>query len=122
MRLSWCNVRECVIDTPKPFAEHAVKAVKSITSLYIPSEDVLMESDDIETSLRIKDTLQIHMIKWFFDEQNVPYLQFFKTATDGKPFFTKFYGKGAWGYQKIAVGDNHCGSCLGDYERTKEWL
>ena len=43
-------------------------------------------------------------------------------ATDEKPFFTKFCGKGACGRQKIAVNDNHCGSCLGDYEATEEWL
>ena len=30
--------------------------------------------------------------------------------------------KGACGHQKIAADDNHCGSCLGDYEATKEWL
>ena len=39
-----------------------------------------------------------------------------------KSFFTQFYGEGAWGHQKIAVDDNHCGSCLGDYEPTDEYL
>ena len=61
-----------VIDIPKPFAEHADKAIKGITSLYVPAEDVLMEPDNINASLRIKDTLQIHMTKQFFDDQNVP--------------------------------------------------
>ena len=83
-----------VTDTPKPFAEHAEKAVKGITSLYLPAEDVLIEPKDIEASPRIKDTLQIHMIKWFFYEQNVPYLQFLKMATNEKRFFTQFYGEG----------------------------
>ena len=67
--------------------KHADRAVKGITSLYLPAEDVLIEPDDIEASQRIKDTLQIHMIKRFFDEQNVPYLQFFEMATDEKSFF-----------------------------------
>ena len=102
--------RKCVIDTPKPFAEHADKAVKGITSLYLPAEDVLIEPDDIEVSPAIKDTLQIHMIKRFFDEQNVPYLPFFKMATEEKPFFTQFYEGAACGRQKIAADDNHCGS------------
>ena len=57
--------------------------------VYLPA-DVLIEPDDIEASPRIKVTLQIHMIKWFFDEQ------FFKMATDGKPFFTQFYGEGRY--------------------------
>ena len=78
---------KCVIDIPKPFAKYADKAVKGITSLYLTAQDVLIEPDDIEASPRIKDTLQIHMIKRFFDEQNAPYLQFFKMATDEKPFY-----------------------------------
>ena len=49
----------CVIDTPKQFAEHPDKAVKSITSLYLPAEDVLIELDDIEASLRIEGTFEI---------------------------------------------------------------
>ena len=71
-----------VIDTPKPLAEHADKAVKVITFLYLPAKDVL-----------VKDTLRIHMIKRFFNERNISYLQFFKMATDEKSFFTQFYGK-----------------------------
>ena len=113
---------KCVIDTPKPFAEHADKAVKGTTSLYLLAEDVLIESDDIEASSRIKNTLQIHIITRFFDEQNILYWQFFKMATNGKPFFTQFYGEGACGHQKIPVDDNFCGSCLGDYEPFEEWL
>ena len=84
-----------VTDTPKPFVEHADKVVKDITPLYRPAEDVFIEPDDIEASPRIKDTLQIHMIKRFFDEQNVPYLQFFKRDTNKNPFFTQFHGEGA---------------------------
>ena len=67
-----------VIDTPKPFAEHADKAVKGITSLYLSTEEVLIEPDDIEVSPRIEDIIQIHM--WINDK---------------KPFFTQFYGEGA---------------------------
>ena len=83
-----------VTDTPKPFVEHADKVVKDITPLYRPA-DVFIEPDDIEASPRIKDTLQIHMIKRFFDKQNVPYLQFFKRDTNKNPFFTQFHGEGA---------------------------
>ena len=71
---------KCVIDMPKQFAEHADKAVKGITSLHLPAEDVLIEPDDIEACPRIQETLKIHMIKWFFDQQNVSYLQFFKIS------------------------------------------
>ena len=84
---------KCVIDIPKPFAKYANKAVKGITSLYITAQDVLIEPDDIEASPRIKDKLQIDLSKQFFDKQNVPYLQFFKMATDEKPFSHNFMGK-----------------------------
>ena len=62
---------KCVIDIPKPFAEHASKVVEGITSLYFPTEDVIIKTNDIEASLIIKDTLDIDIIKQFFDEQNV---------------------------------------------------
>ena len=75
--------------------EHAIKAVKAITSLHLPAEDGLIEPDDIEASPKVKNDLEIHIIKLFFNEQNVLYLQFFKIATEKKPFFTQFYGKGA---------------------------
>ena len=45
---------------------------KGVTSLYLPAKVVLLEPDDSEASPRIKNALQIHMIKQFFDEQNVP--------------------------------------------------
>ena len=100
--------------------EHTDKAFKGATYLYLPAEDVLIEPDKIKASPRIKDTLQIHIIKRFFDEQNVPYLQFLNMASDGKPFFTQFYRGGAWGHQKATVTGNNCSSCLRDYELTEE--
>lgn len=50
---------------------------------------VLIEPVDIDFSPKFKDTLQIHMSKWFYDEQNVPYLQFFKMNTSNKPSLTQ---------------------------------
>ena len=62
------------------------------------------------------------MIKRFFGKQKVSYMQSFEMGTDEKSFCTQFYGEGACDHQKIVADDNHCGSCLGDYEPTKEWL
>ena len=100
--MSW----KYVIDTPKQFVKHSDKAVKYITSLCFPA-DVLIAPDDIEASLTIKYTLQIHMIKPFFNEQNVPYLQNFKMATDEKSFFTQFYGERAFGLLLMSTIDVH---------------
>lgn len=52
--------RKCVIGTSIQFVKHAGKAVKSITSLCLPAEDVLIEPDDIKASLRIPGTFEIH--------------------------------------------------------------
>ena len=35
------SVKKDIIDTPKLFTQHADKTVKSITSLYLPTKDVL---------------------------------------------------------------------------------
>ena len=113
---------KCVINTPKEFADHVEKSVKGVTSLYLPVEDVLVEPDDIEVSPKIPETLQVHLVKRHFDQRNVPYLEFFKMATDTKPFFTQFYEDGACGHQKIGADDNHCGYCLGEYQEAEEWL
>ena len=40
-------------------------------------------------------------------------------TTDEKPFFAQLYGERKK-IKKIAADDNHCGSCLGDYEPTEE--
>ena len=78
---------KCVIDTPQQFADQADKTVTGgIKSLYLPEEEVLVEPEDLEKTPRIKDTLQVHMVRRFLDIQKTPYLEFFNLATDKKPF------------------------------------
>ena len=48
---------KCVIDTPEQFAEYAESAVKGVTSLNLPTEEVLKEPDDIGNSPRITDSV-----------------------------------------------------------------
>ena len=67
---------KCVIDTPKQFAEYAESAVKGITSLYLPTEEVLKEPDDMRNSPRITDTLQFHKVKRCCDNRKVCFLEF----------------------------------------------
>ena len=50
----------------------------------------------MKASPRIKDILQIHIIKWFFDNQNVPYLltcSFSKSPPTTSFFSHDFMGK-----------------------------
>ena len=111
-----------VIDNPKQFAEHADKSIKVITSLYQSAEEVLIEPDDIEESSKIKETLQIHMVKGFCDQRKVADLEFYAMSTDKMSFFTQCYGEGACGHEQISTDNSHCGSCLGDYQTNEEWL
>ena len=104
----------------KQFPEHADKPVKGITSLHLPTENDLIEPDDIEASPRIKCTLLIHMNKRFLIGRSVSYFQYFKMATIEKPFFKQFYGEETCSHQKIAADDKQCGSCLEDHLPTTE--
>ena len=79
----------------KPSQTSCKRYIEKNPEKCLPAEDILTQPDDVEASLRIKDTLQFHMIKRFFDEHNVSYLQFFKMATNEKPLFTQFYGERA---------------------------
>ena len=50
---------------------------KGITSLYLPTEEILKEPEDIESSRRIIGTLQIHIVNPIL--ANVPILYPLKT-------------------------------------------
>ena len=84
---------KCVIDTLKQFAEYAERPFKGITSMYLPTEKVLKEPKDIESSPRITDTLQIHMFKRFFDNRKVCFPEFYHLGTDNETFLHNFTAK-----------------------------
>ena len=114
---------KCVIDTCKQFAEYTKRsAKKKITFLYLPTEEVLREPEDIESSPRITDTFQIHMVKRFFDNRKVCFLEFYHLAINNKPFFTQFYGQRGCGHQENALGENRRGFCGRDYWPNEQWL
>ena len=66
---------KCVVNTPKQFAEYEERSVKGIAFLYLPTEEVLKEPDNIESSPSITGTLQIHMVKIIFDNRKVCFLE-----------------------------------------------
>ena len=113
---------KCVNDIPKQFAQFAESAVKRITSLYLPTEEILKEPDDIRNSPRITDALQIHKVKRCFDNRKKCFLELYNLGTNNEPFFTQFYGRGACGHQNNALGGNHCGLCGKEYMSNEEWL
>ena len=113
---------KCVNNNPKQFADRSDKSIKGIASLYLPAEKVLNEPDNIKESPKITETLQIHKVKRFFNQQEVACLEFYAMLTNKEPFFTQCYGEGACGHEQISTGNSHCGSCLGDYQTNEEWL
>ena len=113
---------KCIIGTPKQFAEYAERSVNGITSLYLPTEEVLKEPEDIESTRRIAATLQIHVVKRFFDNRKVCVLEFYHLTNDSEPYFTQFYGQGGCGHQNNALGENRCRSWGKDYLPNEEWL
>lgn len=78
----------CATDNPKQFVKHADKSIKIITPLYLLTEEVLIKPYDIKEFPKIKETLQIRMLKCFFDQQKVAYLEFYAMSTNEKPLFT----------------------------------
>ena len=81
------------------------RSVKGIVFLYLLTEEVLKEPDNIDSSPSITDTLQIYMIKKIFDNRKVCFLELYLLATDNEPFFIRFYGQGC-GHQNNALGKN----------------
>ena len=51
-----------VVTSPEDFARHAGKLVESVTTLYLPSKDIMPEPASIETAPYIKGTLEVHRV------------------------------------------------------------
>ena len=92
------------------------QAVKGITSLYIPAKGLLIEPDNIEAPRELKILFKFPWLNGFL--MSTTFLTYGSLLT----FFHKILCEGACGHQEIAADCNHCGSCLGDYEPTEEWL
>ena len=49
-----------IINDAKGFAEYADKTIKGISSLYMLSDDVIVEQEETKTAPKIPETLKIH--------------------------------------------------------------
>lgn len=96
-----------MIDILQQFADHADKMTTGITSLYQPEKEILVEPEDIEKVPRIKDALQVHMVRRLFNILKFPYLEFFNLTTE-KPSFTQYYGQyTTCGHKRNSIVDSH---------------
>ena len=57
------TVKNVLINTPKEFAEAAMRFVPNISTVYLPSKNIMEEPTDTADAPAIKGTLKIHMFK-----------------------------------------------------------
>ena len=50
----------CIINDAKEFAEYVDKTTKGISSLYMSSDDVIVEQNEMKAAPKIPETLKIH--------------------------------------------------------------
>ena len=112
------------------FAAHADAILNGIKSLYMPTDEVLKEPEDIQkSSPRIYGTLEVHKIARSFSTAGVCKLEFFKTTVDEQPFHVQYYKKDgdpdACGHAELSLCDNPdqtCAECYSIYAKDQEWL
>ena len=120
-----------VIESARAFAENADKFVKGITVLYLSSDEVLNEHEDVSDTPYVDamSTLQVHMVKSGKTKAGFSYLHFVKIASDRQPFYTHWYGRlgdltDSCGHYDIKDGyivDETCALCL-EGENGSSWI
>ena len=65
-----------VIESPKKFAMHASRLIKSIITLYLLKKDIFAEPAGIENAPYTKDTLDVHKVKRKRNDQGIIFLKF----------------------------------------------
>ena len=117
---------KCLINTPKDFAMYADQKITAITTIYLPQEEVFEEPDEIKFAPKIPETLQVHKIIRRISKEKIPYLEFYKLASDQEPFFTQYYRKDGdpvvCGHGDNDSDENHCGLCGKEHLGISEWL
>ena len=115
-----------VVTSPEDFARHAGKLVESVTTLYLPSKDIMPEPASIETAPYIKGTLEVHRVVRRKNFQGVMYLEFFRLSSDEDPFCTQYFRNDddpiVCGHQPFNEGPNKCPNCFSTYRQGEEWM
>ena len=73
------------------FASYADQVVNDIKSICLAAGDILEKSNNIESCPKIHGTLEVHMGKCVFNEDDLSKLKFFMMATDDKRFYQNLY-------------------------------
>ena len=115
-----------VVTSPEDFASHASKQVESVTTLYLPTKEILPEPATVSDAPYIKGTLDVHRIIRRKNIQGVMYLEFYRLSSDEVPFFTQYYRNDddpiVCGHQSFNDGPNKCANCFSIYHQREEWI
>ena len=115
-----------VVTIPEDFARHARKLIESVTTLYLPTKEILPEPASVSDAPYIKGTLDVHRIIRRKNIQGVMYLEFYRLSSDEVPFFTQYYRNDddpiVCGHQSFNDGPNKCASCFSIYHQGEEWM
>ena len=110
---------DIVINHPKEFGTFANDITK-VESLYLPSDEVMKEPEEVKNAKKIPNTLQIHKLVREKSNQGVFCNKFFFLSSDKDPFYTQWYGE-ACGHEVKNQDENTC-CCLAKYKINKNWL
>ena len=110
------------ISSPKEFAEY-VNHVSEVHSLYLPTDEIPPEPEEVANATAIPDTLKTHGIVRGLSKHGVPYLKFFFLSNDKEPHYTQWYGSEC-GHADNSVDENTCAFCLRKYNvnASVEWM
>ena len=119
---------KAIIKDAKEFAEYADKAIKGISSLYMSSDDVIVEQEEIKTAPKIPEILKIHKFVRTMGKGKDPSFHFYYLASDDDPFHVQSYPSPSLLECKHmiqeVIDENFCISCRNRYSKTdtSDWL
>ena len=117
-----------LINDAKEFVEYADKTIKGISSLYMSSDDIIVEQEEIKTAPKIPEILKIHKFVRSMDKGKDPLFHFYYLASDDDPFHVQFYPSPSLLECKHmiqeVIDENFCISCRNRYSKTdtSDWL
>ena len=109
---------DIVINHAKEFATFANDITK-VESLYLLSDEVMKEPEEVKNAKKIPNTLQIHKVVREKSNQGVFCNKFFFLSSDKDPLYTQWYGE-AYGHEVKNQDENTC--CLAKYKINENWL
>ena len=82
---------KAIINDAKEFAEYADKTIKRISSLYMMSDDVIVQQEEIKAAPKIPETHKTHKFVGSMKKGKYPWFHFCYLAFDHDPFHGQSY-------------------------------